>query len=428
MNVFWFRRDLRLEDNTALSFALSENEKVLPIFIFDRNILSELPTDDARVSFIYQLLEKINSALKKYNSTLAVFHGEPKDVFANLIREQPITAVFANHDFEPYARKRDTEISKLLKAQDIAFKTCKDHVIFEKSEIVKDDGTPYVVFTPYSKKWLEKFHTMELPQYNSQDLLENISKHTYSFPDLEALGFEKSKIEVPVFDISENLIQHYEQTRNFPALDQTSKLSVHLRFGAISVRKIAKAASKPNNQIFLKELIWREFFMQILWHFPQTVTKSFRPKYDHIKWRYDEIDFKKWCNGQTGYPIVDAGMRQLNQTGTMHNRVRMIVASFLCKHLLIDWRLGEAYFALKLLDYEQSSNVGNWQWAAGSGVDAAPYFRIFNPAEQVKKFDKDLKYIKKWVPEFAMENYPEPMVDHKEARERCLRVYKEALG
>jgi deoxyribodipyrimidine photo-lyase len=306
--------------------------------------------------------------------------------------------------------------------------SCKDHVIFEKSEIVKDDGTPYVVFTPYSKKWLEKFHTMELPQYNSQDLLENISKHAYSFPDLEALGFEKSKIEVPGFDISENLIKHYEQTRNFPALDQTSKLSVHLRFGAISVRKIAKAASKPNNQIFLKELIWREFFMQILWHFPQTVTKSFRPKYDHIKWRYDEIDFKKWCDGQTGYPIVDAGMRQLNQTGTMHNRVRMIVASFLCKHLLIDWRWGEAYFALKLLDYEQSSNVGNWQWAAGSGVDAAPYFRIFNPAEQVKKFDKDLKYIKKWVPEFAMENYPEPMVDHKEARERCLKVYKEALG
>jgi deoxyribodipyrimidine photo-lyase len=428
MNVFWFRRDLRLEDNAALFHALSEEENVLPIFIFDKNILSELPKDDARVTFIHLLLENINSALQKHKSSLAVFYGEPEKVFAELIQEYQVSAVFANHDYEPYAIKRDTEISKLLKAHGIPFKTSKDQVFFEKSDIVKDDGTPYVVFTPYSKKWLGQFHKMEMRHYRSEDLLENMTKHAGLFPDLESLGFLQSKIKVPDFDISKTLIQHYEATRNFPAFDQTSKLSPHLRFGSVSIRKIVEKANLENDKTFLKELIWREFFMQILWHFPQTVTKSFRPKYDHIKWRYDETDFTTWCEGKTGYPIVDAGMRQLNETGTMHNRVRMIVASFLCKHLLIDWRWGEAYFALKLLDYEQSSNVGNWQWAAGSGVDAAPYFRIFNPAEQVKKFDKHLEYIKKWVPEFGTEQYPEPMVEHKEARERCLRVYREALG
>jgi deoxyribodipyrimidine photo-lyase len=428
MNVFWFRRDLRLEDNAALFYALSEKEKVLPIFIFDTNILSELPKDDARVTFIYHLLENINNELQKHRTSLAVFQGEPEKVFAELIREQQVKTVFANHDYEPYARKRDTEISKLLKTHDIPFKTCKDQVIFEKNDIVKDNGTPYVVFTPYSKKWLEQFHKVDMPHYRSEDLLENIAKHAFPFPDVESIGFVQSNIKVPDFDISKNLVQHYEATRNFPVLDQTSKLSPHLRFGAVSIRKIIEKANLENDKTFLKELIWREFFMQILWHFPQTVTKSFRPKYDHIKWRYNETDFKSWCDGQTGYPIVDAGMRQLNQTGMMHNRGRMIVASFLCKHLLIDWRWGEAYFALKLLDYEQSSNVGNWQWAAGSGVDAAPYFRIFNPAEQQKKFDKNFEYIKKWVPEFGTENYPEPMVDHKEARERCLSVYKEAWG
>jgi deoxyribodipyrimidine photo-lyase len=428
MNVFWFRRDLRLEDNAALFHALSEEENVLPIFIFDKNILSELPKDDARVTFIYQLLEHINNKLQKHKSSLAVFYGEPEKVFVEMIQEYQVSAVFANHDYEPYAIKRDTEISKLLKAHGIPFKTSKDQVIFEKSDIVKDDGTPYVVFTPYSKKWLGQFHKMEMRHYRPEDLLENMTKHAGLFPDLESLGFLQSKIKVPDFDISKTLIQHYEATRNFPAFDQTSKLSPHLRFGSVSIRKIVEKANLENDKTFLKELIWREFFMQILWHFPQTVTKSFRPKYDHIKWRYYETDFTTWCEGKTGYPIVDAGMRQLNETGTMHNRVRMIVASFLCKHLLIDWRWGEAYFALKLLDYEQSSNVGNWQWAAGSGVDAAPYFRIFNPAEQVKKFDKNLEYIKKWVPEFDTKNYPEPMVDHKEARERCLRVYREALG
>lgn len=427
INIFWFRRDLRLDDNAGLFHALSENENVLPIFIFDKNILSELPKDDSRVTFIHDLLSDINSKLKKHNSSLAVFFDEPEKVFAKLIRENEIKTVFTNHDYEPYARKRDKEVYQLFKQNDIEFKTCKDQVIFEKDEIVKDDGKPYVVYTPFSNRWLEKFSKMELPHYASERKLDKMVKHDYPFLNSAAIGFEKSKIEVINFDISKSLISDYENTRNLPALDETSHLSPHLRFGAVSIRKMVAKASESRNKTFLKELIWREFFMQILWHFPHTVTKSFRPDYDKIKWRYSEKDFKIWCDGKTGYPMVDAGMRQLNETGRMHNRVRMVVASFLCKHLLIDWRLGEAYFAEKLLDYEQSSNIGNWQWAAGSGVDAAPYFRIFNPSEQQKKFDKDFKYIKKWIPEFGTDDYPEPMVDHKEARERCLKVYKEAL-
>lgn len=428
MNVFWFRRDLRLEDNVGLFHALNGDEKVLPVFIFDKNILSELPKDDSRVTLIYELLEKINSKLKEHNTSLAVFHDDPLKAFSKIISENKISTVFTNHDYEPYARSRDKQLNQLFRENGIGFKTCKDQVIFEKNDIVKEDGTPYVVFTPYSKKWLVAFGQQQLAEYQSENLLSNAARHAYPFPDLKSMGFEKSKIKASGYDISSNLIVHYEETRNFPALAQTSKLSQHLRFGSVSIRKIVTKAAQEKNSTFLKELIWREFFMQILWHFPETVTKSFRPKYDRIKWRNSETDFKKWCEGHTGYPIVDAGMRELNETGFMHNRVRMIVASFLCKHLLIDWRRGEAYFAEKLLDYEQSSNIGNWQWAAGSGVDAAPYFRIFNPAEQQKKFDRNFEYIKKWVAEFGTEKYPEPIVDHKEARERCLKVYKEAVG
>jgi len=428
INIFWFRRDLRLDDNAALFHALDGDKMVLPIFIFDTNILSELPKDDARVTFIHKLISNINSELKTYGTSLAVFHDDPVSVFKKLVENYPVETVYANHDYEPYARRRDIEINKLLKAQDVGFKTAKDQVIFEKQEIVKDDGKPYVVYTPYSNKWREAFGKMKMPYYPSEKLLPNIAKHTEAFLSLNDIGFDPAIIRVSDFNISEDLISHYDETRNFPALDETSHLSPHLRFGSVSIRQIVKNANESHNKTFLKELIWREFFMQILWHFPETVTKSFRPKYDHIKWRNSEADFETWCEGKTGYPIVDAGMRELNATGTMHNRVRMVVASFLCKHLLIDWRWGEAYFAEKLLDYEQSSNIGNWQWAAGSGVDAAPYFRIFNPAEQQKKFDKDLKYIRRWIPEFGTNQYPEPMVDHKEARERCLKVYKEAVG
>lgn len=426
MNIFWFRRDLRLEDNTALFEALSDG-KTLPVFIFDPNILAELPKDDARVSFIFELLENIQILLLKENKSVAIFYGEPEKVFQKLINEHQIKAVYTNRDYEAYAKNRDSKIEKLLKSNQISFHTFKDQVIFEQDEVVKDDGTPYVVYTPFSKKWKEKFTAKEVRQHHSENKLDQITKHDYPFLSLKDIGFKKSEIKVEDFDISKNIIENYKETRNFPSIDGTSHLSPHLRFGSVSIRQMVKKASEFKQETFLNELIWREFFMQILWHFPNTVTESFRPKYDNIKWRNNEKEFKSWCEGKTGYPIVDAGMRQLNATGNMHNRVRMVVGSFLCKHLLIDWRWGEAYFAEKLLDYEQSSNIGNWQWAAGSGVDAAPYFRIFNPSEQVKKFDQDFKYIKKWVPEFQNIDY-KPIVDHKEARERCLRVYKEAVA
>lgn len=428
INIFWFRRDLRLDDNVGLFHALHSGEEVLPIFIFDETILSQLPKDDARVTFIHEQLEKIQNQLQSIGKSLAVFHGKPLDVFQKLISENTISSVFTNHDYEPYARKRDLELYRFFKNQNTDFKTSKDQVIFEKSEVVKDDGTPYVVYTPFSNKWKESFNKIQLVNYKSEDLLGKIALHSYPFLNLNDIGFIASTIKVTPFDISDNLIDNYEATRNFPALNKTSYLGIYLRFGAVSIRKIVAKAIESKNETFFKELIWREFFMQILWHFPHTTQLSFRPKYDAIKWENNEELFQKWCDGKTGYPFVDAGMRELNTTGHMHNRVRMIVASFLCKHLLIDWRWGETYFATKLLDYEQASNVGNWQWAAGSGVDAAPYFRIFNPTEQIKKFDKDLQYIKKWIPELESFDYPKPIVDHKEAREKCLKVYKEAVG
>lgn len=426
MIVFWFRRDLRLEDNRGLFEALATDDTVLPIFIFDKNILNELPFNDARVTFIHKLLEGVNNRLKELGKSLSVFYGEPSEIFKNIIKDHKITSVYANHDYEPYARKRDEQIHQLLKSNSIDFKTFKDQVIFEKDEVIKNDGTSYVVYTPYMKSWKECLKKNPFNEYKSENNLDNITTHSYPFLTLEDIGFTKSDIQPVPFNISELLITDYKDTRDFPALDSTSHLSPYLRFGAISIRNLINIASKNNKETFFNELIWREFFMQILWHFPHTVTKSFRPKYDNIKWRNNESDFRAWQEGKTGYPIVDAGMRELNATGHMHNRVRMVVASFLCKHLLIDWRWGEAYFAEKLLDYEQSSNIGNWQWAAGSGVDAAPYFRIFNPTEQTKKFDKDLKYIRKWVPEFEGFDY-KPIVDHKEARERALRIYKEAV-
>ncbi len=428
MTIFWFRRDLRTEDNIGLFHALNSNEKVLPVFIFDDFILSQLPKDDARVTFIHEQLTNIQQQLNESGKSLAVFHGKPIEIFQQLITENKITAVYTNHDYEPYARKRDKEIYQLFKENNIIFKTSKDQVIFEKSEVVKDDGSPYVVYTPYARKWKEKFKTIPLIQYESEKKLANIAQHTYPFLSLAAIGFKTSTVKVKPYNISDTLINNYEATRNFPAVSGTSMLGIYLRFGAVSVRKMIAKAIASENETFWNELIWREFFMQILWHYPHTVNKSFKEKYDAIRWNNSETDFKKWCEGRTGYPIVDAGMRELNQTGHMHNRVRMIVASFLCKHLLIDWRWGEAYFALKLLDYEQASNIGNWQWSAGSGVDAAPYFRIFNPTEQIKKFDNEWKYIKKWIPEVETSAYVKPVVEHKEARERCLKVYKEAVG
>lgn len=428
MNIFWFRRDLRLDDNSGFFHALSAGQDVLPVFIFDSNILSDLPKDDHRVTFIHELLEGMQSELAKHGRRLATFHGDPKSVFAELIKKHDISNVFTNRDYEPYATKRDEAISDLLKAHDIGFATFKDQVIFEKSEVAKDNGEPYVVYTPYSKKWLDEFSKCGPVHFESEKKLSEIARHDYPFLSLSDIGFTKSKLKIFESHFTPKIVKEYEDKRNFPSVEGTSRISPYLRFGSVSIRKVVAKASEQKNITFLKELIWREFFMQILWHFPHTATKAFKPDYDRIKWRHSEDDFEKWCQGKTGYPMVDAGMRQLNETGYMHNRVRLVVSSFICKHLLLDWRWGEAYFAEKLFDFEQSSNVGNWQWAAGSGVDAAPYFRIFNPSEQLKKFDKDLKYIRKWIPEYESFDYPEPMVDHKEARERCLKVYKEGLN
>ncbi|WP_165732961.1 deoxyribodipyrimidine photo-lyase [Polaribacter sp. 20A6] len=428
INIFWFRRDLRLDDNCGLYHALKSGKKVLPIFIFDEEILSKLKKDDARVSFIYQEIAHIHEKLVEIGSVLEVYQGKPKEIYNSLSEKYTIDTVFTNHDYEPYAIKRDLEIKEFLSSKNINFKTFKDQVIFERNEIVKKDGTPYKVYTPFSKKWLEAFHFKGIQFFPSETLLENfIKSKNQPILKLEAIGFIKSAIKVASYKVSSKLIDTYEETRNFPAKDSTSKLGTHLRFGTVSIRKMVDEASKSNNITFLKELIWREFFMQILWHFPHTVKESFKPKYDRILWRNNEDEFKAWCKGETGYPLVDAGMKELNQTGFMHNRIRMLVGSFLCKHLLIDWRWGEAYFAEKLHDYEQASNIGNWQWVAGTGVDASPYFRIFNPTTQIKKFDKDLNYIKKWVPDFQELTYPAPIVEHKSARERCLTTYKKAL-
>ena len=427
MNIFWFRRDLRLHDNVGLFHALTSGEEVLPIFIFDEQILSQLPKDDARVTFIQQQLEVIQQQLKTIGKSLAVFHGTPVDVFKKLISENSISTIYTNHDYEPYARKRDLELNNLFKEHSIAFKTSKDQVIFEKSEVVKSDGTPYVVYTPYSRRWKELLATQTIVHYKSEEHLEKITNHDYPFLTLEAIGFISSTIKVKAFDISADLIDNYEFTRNFPSLSKTSYLGIYLRFGAVSIREMVAKALKSNNTTFLNELIWREFFMQILWHYPHTIHKSFKSKYDAIVWENNEDLFKKWCDGKTGYPIVDAGMRELNTTGYMHNRVRMVVASFLTKHLLIDWRWGEAYFAKKLLDFDLRANNGGWQWAAGCGTDAAPYFRVFNPYLQTEKFDKEWKYIKKWVPEVYSSYYSKPIVQHEFARNRCLEVYKKAL-
>ena len=430
VNIFWFRRDLRLDDNVGFYNALKSEHPVLPIFIFDEEILKKLPKDDARLTFIYETLQKMRTKLENKNSSsIAMFYGEPVTIYKNLLEKYNIDTVFTNRDYEPYAKERDDKVQQLLNDNTIKFKTFKDQVIFEQNEVTKKDGLPYVVYTPYMKVWKEQFKTYTLDFYYTSSFLKNLIQDK-ELPNLTLsdIGFTKSNQKIKKHIVTPALIQNYEDTRNFPAQDSTSKLGPHLRFGTVSIRKMIEKAITEKNEIFWQELIWREFFMQILWHFPHTSKKSFKTKYDRIEWRNNEAEFLKWCNGETGYPLVDAGMRQLNETGFMHNRIRMLVGSFLCKHLLIDWRWGEAYFAEKLHDYEMASNIGNWQWVAGSGVDAAPYFRIFNPTTQIKKFDNDLAYIKKWVPDFQEFTYPKEMVDHKEAIERCLTTYKEALN
>lgn len=419
ISVFWFRRDLRLQDNTALNAALESGLKVLPIFIFDQNIIDELPNDDPRISFIYDSLKKIDDELKKQKSSLYILKGDPIEQFKKIFTEYKVKQVYFNTDYEPYALNRDKQVLDLCNANGVEVLESKDQVVFEKNEVLKNDGKPYTVFTPYKNKWLEKFTHQE---FQITELNKTSFYHfTIKFPELSELGFKKSLIKVQDYNL--DYLDQYNAKRDYPFDDVTSYLSPHLRFGTVSVRKIISLL-KPDHNVFLSELIWREFFMQILFHFPNVVDSNFKSKYDGIEWRNNKEEFELWCQGKTGYPLVDAGMRQLNATGYMHNRVRMVVAGFLVKHLLIDWQWGEAYFAKKLLDFELSSNNGNWQWAAGTGCDAAPYFRIFNPIEQLKKFDKELRYTKTWIPELESLDYPKPIVDHKMARERALQVYK----
>jgi deoxyribodipyrimidine photo-lyase len=428
INLFWFRRDLRLDDNAGLYHALKQGVPVLPIFIFDTYILNDLKDkQDKRVDFIHRALVRIQEQLVALGSTLHVLHGTPEACFQKLLHEYEIAAVYTNHDYEPYATKRDGEIASLLASKGIAFHSFKDQVIFEKDEVLKANGEPYTVYTPYSKRWKEKLNDFYLKPYPTHQYYQHFIRHAaHELPSLHEIGFEPTDLQAPEATLDEIIARHYDQTRNFPAIHGTTRLSVHLRFGTISIRKLA-AQAKALNETLLNELIWREFYQMILWHFPQVLHQSFKKEYDTIEWRNDEQEFERWCKGMTGYPIVDAGMRELNATGYMHNRVRMITASFLCKDLLIDWRWGEAYFASKLLDYDLAANNGSWQWCAGSGCDAAPYFRIFNPSMQTEKFDHDLQYVRRWVPELDELSYPTPMVDHNMARDRCLAAYKHVL-
>jgi deoxyribodipyrimidine photo-lyase len=430
LSIMWFRRDLRLTDNAALYHALQSGSPVLPIFVFDRNILDKLENKaDKRVQFIHDALQQMQDKLVAMGSSLQVFHGTPAQAFEQLLQQYNIGKVFTNHDYEPYAAERDSAIAQVLEKSGAALHTFKDQVIFEKLEVTKDDGKPYTVFTPYSRKWKAKLALTGVTPYDTEKGFANFYRQSpQPIPSLEQMGFVPAADSFPPAQLDEELVKKYSQQRDFPAVAGTSKMGVHLRFGTVSIRQLMLKA-QALNETYLNELIWRDFYHMILWNFPQVGKgQAFKPEYDRIEWRNDAEAFERWCQGQTGYPIVDAGMRELNATGFMHNRVRMIVASFLTKHLLLDWRLGEAYFAEKLLDFDLAANNGGWQWAAGSGCDAAPYFRVFNPRLQTEKFDKDLRYIRHWVPELDSFNYPRPMVDHDFARKRALEVYGKGLA
>lgn len=429
VSIFWFRRDLRLEDNTALYHALKNNKQILPIFIFDIHILKRLENKkDKRVNFIYNTLKKIKNQLETIDSSLLVFYDSPINVFSLLIQKYQVINVYVNRDYENYAKKRDLEIENLLTKKQIKFYSFKDQVIFDKSEILKDNGTAYTIYTPYMNKWRGKLTNFYITPYRNKKYFSSFLKTApFSFPKIEELGFESTEEDSNIPEINENLIRNYNKNRNYPSIDGTSRMSVHLRFGTISIRSVA-AKAKELSDVWLNELIWREFYMMVLDNFPFVEERSFKKQYDRILWKNDEKDFQAWCEGKTGYPLVDAGMIELKETGFIHNRVRMIVAGFLVKHLLIDWRWGESYFAEKLIDYELASNNGGWQWSVGSGCSAAPYFRIFNPEEQIKKFDSKHKYIKKWIPNYDPDKYIKPIVEHKFARQRALKTYKAALS
>ncbi len=427
VNIFWFRRDLRLNDNHGLFAALKAGLPVELLFIFDVEILKKLENiKDARVTFIYRQLRAINDQLKPLGSSIRVEHGKPAEVFESMLAQQKVHTVFANEDYEPYALMRDEKVEGLLKGHGANFLRYKDHVIFSPGEVLKEKGTPYTMYTPFANKW-KRTQAGRLPQYYpSENYLHHLQIQVQDFPELQSIGFQPSEIEVPEMRIQPEIIKNYANTRNFPAIPGTTMAGPHLRFGTFSIRQAIKIA-QIHSETWLNELIWREFFIHVLYFFPNSASNNFNPRYNNIQWRNNEAEFQRWCEGRTGYAMVDAGMRELTATGTMHNRVRMVAASFLTKHLLIDWRWGEAFFASHLLDFELSSNVGNWQWAAGTGCDAAPYFRVFNPTEQLKKFDDKLKYTRKWVPEMDETHY-KPMVDHAMARIRAIKTYIAALG
>ena len=428
--LFWHRRDLRIDDNKGLFEALKQNEIVHPIFIFDKSILDKLPNNDQRILFIYQEIESLKKSYQNLGSDLWVYYGEPSEIIPKIAQESNCSSVYFNNDYEPYALQRDQEIQVSLNKIKIEFIGNKDHVIFEKNEVLKDDGKPYTIFTPYSRKWKANLKEEDLREYSIKKYSGNLvqKQQEKALITLEEMGFESKVLHDFPDRIAKNeILKNYHLSRNFPAVKGTSKLSLHLRFGTISVRKLATIALEQN-ETYPNELIWRDFYQMIIFHFPKSAENSFKSQYDRIVWEKNEDHFDAWCKGKTGYPIVDAGMRELNTTGFMHNRVRMVVASFLTKHLLLDWRWGAAYFAEKLLDFELASNCGGWQWAAGSGCDSAPYFRVFNPQAQQEKFDKSFEYIKKWVPEFGTSSYPEPIIEHKFARERILQRFKSALN
>ncbi|WP_235298346.1 cryptochrome/photolyase family protein [Portibacter marinus] len=433
VNFFWFRRDLRLQDNAGLYRILKMEKEVIPVFIFDKEILDKLEDKrDARVEFIYNTISQIKAELRELNSDIIVKYGYPLEIWKDLLEEFDVHSIYTNRDYETYAKDRDKQVKELIESKGGIFNDYKDHVLFESTEVRKDDGDPYIVFSPYKKTWLSKIDNGKddffLKSYPCEKYYDGFKKNIdFKMITLEEMGFQKSNIDIPPKTVNQSTIKEYDKKRNFPAIDGTSRLGIHYRFGTISIRDKARKAWDLN-EVYLSELIWRDFYSQILNEFPHVEEEAFRKKYDRIEWRNNEEEFAAWCEGRTGYKIVDAGMRELNETGYMHNRVRMITASFLTKHLLIDWRWGEAYFAKKLLDYDLASNNGGWQWAAGSGTDAAPYFRIFNPYTQIKKFDKNLEYVNQWVPEHDTDDYPKEIVEHKAARERCLKVYKEALN
>lgn len=435
-SVFWFRRDLRLFDNAGLYHALKNSEEVTPIFIFDKHILDKLEDkEDSRVEYIHNTIMEMKQVLQSKGSDLRVFYGHPEEIYNEIINQFQPNAVFTNRDYEQYAKERDNKVKDVCNSKNIEFHTFKDHVVFESQEIRKGDGGPYVVFTPFKRKWMEvlnsrgensaSYYFKEYPCEKYEEAYAQIKGE--GMISLSDMGFMEGKYQIPKENVSQKIIKEYDKNRNFPAINGTSKLGIHYRFGKVSIREKARKAIKLNDT-YLSELIWRDFYSSILDEFPKVEQRSFREKYEKIEWRNNENEFARWCEGKTGYPLVDAGMRELNNTGYMHNRVRMVVASFLTKHLLIDWRWGEAYFAEKLLDFDLASNNGGWQWAAGCGTDAAPYFRIFNPTSQMEKFDKRKEYVAKWVPEYGTAKYVDPVVDHKMARERCLKTYKDALN